>query len=261
MPPLNTHLLIADRLFPRLGWGESALSPFLAGNLVVDANSFTTLPRPRTHLVERWEEATGMGYRRFLLHREELLRRPWAELTEEEQAFVGGYLAHLAADAAWKARLAGLYRRWGIGSWRDLPIPVSVFLTEMSVLCADHFLDFERIVRALRDYPRVPDLFVHVPHAALQHTWEIGRTVMDRPYRRDSFYAMLRLKGVGREALEEERRDHERYGDAARAFILKTGAVEWWIAPLVELAEAALREMFAGKSASPPHASPSSKRL
>ncbi len=244
MPPLNTHLLIAERLFPALEWEEEMLAPFLAGNLVVDANSFTAIPRPRTHLVERGEEATGMGYRRFLIHRQQLLRRPWPELTGEERAFVGGYLAHLAADAAWKARLAGLYRQMGIASWRDLPIPGSVFLTEMSILCADHFRDFERVVAAMRRYARVPDLFSHVPHAALQHTWEIGRAVMDRPYRRKSFYAMLRLKGVGEAALEAERRAHERYGDEARAFILQLGSVEWWIAPSVELAQAALREMF-----------------
>ncbi len=245
MPPLNTHLLIAERLFARLGWEESKLSPFLAGNLVVDANSFTDLPRRRTHLVERRQEAMGIGYRRFLIERDRLLCRPWPMLTAEERALVAGYLAHLAADAAWKARLAGLYRRMGIVSWRDLPVPVSVFLTEMSILCADHFRDFGRIAAALDRYPRLPDLFTHVPHAALQRTWEIGRAAMRRPYRRESFYTMLRLKGVGEAALAKEQEDHARYGDEARALILGVGSVEWWIAPLVELALAALREMLA----------------
>ena len=245
MPPLNMHLLAAERLFPALGWGEERLAPFLAGNLVVDANSFTELPRPRTHLVERRDEAQGRGYRRFLIERDALLRRPWAALAPEEQALAAGYLAHLATDAAWKARMAGLYRQMGIASWRELPIPVSVFLTEMSVLCADHFRDFGRVVSAMEGYPRLPDCFVHVPYAPLQHTWEIGRQVLARPYRRESFYEMLRLKGVGEAALEAERRAHERYGDEARAFILQVGPVEWWLAPMVELAQAALRELLA----------------
>ncbi len=247
MPPLNMHLLIGERLFPLLQaeqGGKARLAPFLAGNLIVDANSFTALPRPATHLVSREEEPRGLGYRRFIATAPRLLRRPPAALTPEEMALASGYLAHLAADAFWKATLHRLYRRLGIASWRDLPFPADVFLTEISVLCTPRFADFPRLARAMQRYRRLPPLFAHVPHAALQRTWQIGRTVLQRPYRRSSYYAMLALKGLPQAEIEAVEAAHRRYGDEARRAILGWGDLDAWLAHIVTNAEAVLREWW-----------------
>ncbi len=251
MPPLNMHLLIGERLFPTLRNADCEahhLAPFLAGNIIVDANSFTELSRPDTHLVERQVEAEGHGYRRFLDRRPTLLRRPWAEMTREERALAAGYLTHLIADAIWKAELRKLYRRLGIRHWREMPVPAGVFLTEVSILCAERFGNFPQISRALQRYPRIPDLFTHVPHEALQRTWAIGREVMQRPYTRASYYKMLRLKGIPSAQLRVIEAQHERYGDMARDFILDMANLDLYLQRIIAHAEAILPTLWNGST-------------
>ena len=148
MPPLNTHLVIAEQVFSHLEqFEDSEYGAFLIGNLVVDVNAFTSVERRATHFVGRLHEDGEAAFTRscenFFSQRRWLLQRPWSVLTSEERAFVGGYLCHLAADESWKAMVARLPQVLKIDSMEALPAPSTVLLTVFSVLSHALYADFD----------------------------------------------------------------------------------------------------------------------
>lgn len=102
------HLVIAEQLWPVLAerWGGSR-SHFLFGNLAPDVDKFCPgLEQATTHLAGK--DGTNAWLtersRRFIDRQPELLRAPFADLAPDEQAFVLGYVCHLAADEASTSR-------------------------------------------------------------------------------------------------------------------------------------------------------------
>jgi hypothetical protein len=108
MAPLITHLWIAEQIWPLLAeqWG-AFYGDFLFGNLAVDVDKFCPeLEQETTHLVGK-DETDGwltQRSRRFIDRQAELLRAPFSRLVPAEQAFVLGYLLHLAVDEATTGR-------------------------------------------------------------------------------------------------------------------------------------------------------------
>ncbi len=124
MPPLNTHLIIGERVFPHLSLDETVYGPFLLGCLLVDVNGFTNIDRRVTHFVGRLEEdgtdAFTKSCSNFLSQLDGLLRYTWDDLSPEARAFVIGYLCHLAADEPWKAWGMDIQQALNIDSFGSL---------------------------------------------------------------------------------------------------------------------------------------------
>jgi hypothetical protein len=238
MPPLTTHLVVAEQVFPPLEQFEpSEYSTFLVGNLVVDVNSFTDISRRVTHFVGRVDEDGDAAFTKscanFLKQRERLLSRPWTKLTLEEHAFVTGYLCHLAADEPWKALGARLQQLLGLNSLEDMPVPPAVTLTAFSVLSHALFVDFTAVGEALCA-ATVPDVFTHVAHADFLRMWDIVRLPLLKADSPESFFEMLARSGKDAAALQIIREQHARYWDEAVALIEQVGGVEAFVTEAVE---------------------------
>ncbi len=249
MPPLNTHLVIGERLFPTLPLDEATYGDFLLGGLIADVNSFGALDRRDTHLVGRIDEDGEAAYTQscanFLRRRETLLRYPWDALDAGERAFVAGYFGHLAADETWKAIDARYRREHNIRSWREVPVPADVFLTAFSVESQPHYRDFDAVAAALRPIEAVPDLFTHVPHADVTWMWRAIKPALLAPYTAASYFDILARKGVSLEQLRAVRAEHARYWDAAFTLIADRGGVAAFLAEAVAHAAATLPALFA----------------
>jgi len=237
MPPLTTHLVVAERVFPHLEqFSASEYGAFLAGNLVVDVNSFTDVSRRVTHFVGRVDEDEYKAFTKscanFLKQRERLLSRPWTDLTLEEHAFVTGYLCHLAADEPWKAMGARLQEALGLNSLEDMPVPPVVVLTAFSVLSHALFVDFAAVTAALNTAPP-PDVFTHVAHADFLRMWDIVRLPLLKADSAESFFEMLARSGKDAAELQKVREQHVRHWNAAVALIEQVGGVEVFVAEAV----------------------------
>jgi hypothetical protein len=108
MAPLITHLWIAEQTWPLLAeqWG-AFYGDFLFGNLAVDVDKFCPeLEQETTHLVAKDETDAWLTQRsrRFIDRQAKVLRAPFSALEPTEQAFVLGYVLHLAADEATTSR-------------------------------------------------------------------------------------------------------------------------------------------------------------
>ena len=240
MPPLTTHLVVAERVFPHLSqFSADEYGAFLTGNLVADANSFTSVARRTTHFVGRVDEDGDAAFTEscanFLAQRERLLARPWAGLMPEERAFVAGYLCHLAADESWKALGVRLQQLLGLKSLQDMSIPPAVTLTAFSVLSHALFVDFAAVTATL-DTALLPDVFTHVAHADFLHMWDIVRLPLSQGDSPESFFEMLARSGKDAAELQKVREQHARHWDTAVALIEQVGGVEAFIMEAVERA-------------------------
>lgn len=240
MPPLTTHLVVAERVFPHLKeFSADEYGAFLTGNLVVDVNSFTSVTRRTTHFVGRLDEDGEAAFTEscvnFLDQRERLLSRPWSDLTPEERAFVAGYLCHLAADEPWKALGARLQQELGLTSLQDMTVPPAVVLTAFSVLSHALFADFAAVTAALHTAP-LPDVFTHVAHADFLRMWDIVRLPLLKGDSPESFFEMLARSGKDAAELEKVREQHTCHWDTAVALIEQVGSVEAFVAEAVERA-------------------------
>ena len=237
MPPLTTHLVVAERVFPHLSqFSADEYGAFLTGNLVVDVNSFTTVARRTTHFVGRLDEDGDAAFTKscanFLNQRERLLQHPWGDLTPEERAFVTGYLCHLAADEPWKALGVRLQQLLGLNSLQDMPVPPAVALTAFSVLSHALFVDFAAVTATL-DTALLPDVFTHVAHADFLRMWDIVRLPLSKGDSPESFFEMLARSGKDAAELQKVREQHTRHWDAAVALIKQVGGVEAFVAEAV----------------------------
>lgn len=238
MPPLTTHLVVAERVFPHLSqFSVTEYGAFLMGNLVVDANGFTSVARRTTHFVGRVDEDGDAAFTescaQFLAQRARLLARPWNGLTPEERAFVAGYLCHLAADEPWKAMGARLQQELGLASWQDMAVPPAVILTAFSVLSHTLFWDFSAVIAALQTAP-LPDVFTHVAHADFLRMWDIVRLPLLKGDSPESFFEMLARSGKDAIELEKVREQHARHWDAAVALIEQVGGVKAFVEEAVK---------------------------
>lgn len=104
MAPFLTHLVVGERVWAALGElqpGPGTYGAFLFGCLAPDVDKFCHgLEQSTTHFVAKDEAGTWAWRRsqRFLEEQTALLRAPFHTLEAVEQAFVLGYLCHIAAD-------------------------------------------------------------------------------------------------------------------------------------------------------------------
>jgi hypothetical protein len=239
MAPIVMHAVIGERVFPQVEplAQTRALGAFLLGCMLVDVNGFSDLDRRQTHFsgrpTEEGEVAFSQGTRTFLSQLDQWVQRPWFGLAAEEQAFVAGYLCHLAADEAWKSAIWRALWSMGITDGDQLPIPGGVILTAYSFLSVEHYLDAAAVADALR-HATVPDVLTHVPHEALLRMWRIIQPCSMDEFTLACYLAMLEAKGRSAAEVAEQRRVHERYLEDAKAFIQETFDVPTMIQATVD---------------------------
>jgi hypothetical protein len=239
MAPIVMHAVIGERVYPQIEQlaQTEAYGSFLLGCMLVDVSGFSDLDRRQTHFVGRpdedGEDAFREGSIAFLSQLDTLLQRPWDALLPGEQAFVAGYLCHLAADEAWKEVTWRAMWAMGLTSADQLPIPSGVLLTAYSVLSTEHYRDAAAVARALRQ-ATVPDVLTHVPHEALVRMWRIVKPHVHEGQTVASYLAMLERKGRTAAEVAAARQQHERHMDEAIAFVQELSDVEETIQATVD---------------------------
>jgi hypothetical protein len=244
------HLVIGERVYPlieQLTQTEATLGTFLLGCLLVDVNAFSDIDRRETHFVGRpdedGEDAFSEGSASFLLRRDSLLQHPWETMQASEQAFVAGYLCHLASDEAWKE--IGWRTLWamGITSLDELPVPGGVLLTAYSVLSAELYHDFDSVAAALRE-AAVPDVLTHVPHRALQDMWDVFKPHALDGQTPASYLRMLERRGISAVEIAVRRQQHEMYMDEAIALAQEMFDVETILQAAVDRSVRAIPQLW-----------------
>lgn len=223
MAPTITHLVIGERVFAELGQFDSAdYGAFLLGCILVDVHICSDIDRRATHFAERFDRGGGDAFNRscanFLGRLDSLLVRPWDRLMSARQAFIAGYLCHLAADEDWKRFDVEVMDTLGMRWWVDLAVPVSVIMTAFDVLGSELYGDSAAVTSALDDVS-IPNVFVHVSYDAFQATWNtIKMHVMDGSTP-ESYLKILGRLGKTEGKIRAERRRHEAYWEDAVALV------------------------------------------
>jgi hypothetical protein len=230
MAPLITHLIVGERVFARLQRFDSvAYGPFLLGCVLVDVHGFSDIDRRVTHCVGRLHEDGDDAFRKscdnFLERLDGLLVRPWRELKQHEQAFVAGYLCHLAVDEVSKQSTYEIMQKLGISSLADLPVPGGVLLSAFAALTRELHGDFSTVASALES-ASIPHVLTHVSHDDFQAMWEISKEWMRDGCPHELYIEMLRRMGKTGAQVEAARREREAHWDAAVALAQETGEVE-----------------------------------
>jgi hypothetical protein len=254
MAALTTHLVIGERVYPQvepLGASSSLYGAFLLGCLLPDVNAFSEIDRRETHFVGRIGQdgltALTKSCTRFLACRGRILRRPWDSLSDEERAFVAGYLCHLAADEAWKSFGWRSLRKLGIAAVGQLRapmgVPMGVLTTAGSVLSAELYLDFPAVALALQE-ACIPDVFNHVPYGAFVGMWDVLQ-----PYALDgrtygAYLKLLASRGRSKAEIEAAHREYEGHWEDAVALIHDMGGVEAAVLFCVERATGMLPRLW-----------------
>ncbi|MEM7344875.1 MAG: zinc dependent phospholipase C family protein [Chloroflexota bacterium] len=103
MAPFNTHFLVAEKIWPDLPnrW-QPYYGQFCFGCVAPDVDKTSkTLTQIDTHFFDQTSGYEAMVTKRtamFLAKQHDFLTRPFAELAPDAQAFILGYLCHLAVD-------------------------------------------------------------------------------------------------------------------------------------------------------------------
>ena len=223
----TTHLVVGERVFPQIAplatWPRKrqVYGAFLLGCVLVDVHVFSDIDRQRTHLRDglygKGDLAFDKSCIRFLRALAGLLARPWQALRPEEQAFVAGYLCHLATDEAWMAFCWRILDQLGLERWSALPVPGGVLMTAYHVLSRALFRDFAAVAEALVAAP-IPQAMTHVPHEAFVHAWQIARAHILEGHTPGSYLRMLERMGAGEAEVRAARAAHEAHWEAALAF-------------------------------------------
>lgn len=136
MAPFLTHLVVGERVWAALDGKHLATAhygTFLFGCLAPDVDKFCHgLEQSTTHFLAKDEAGTWVWRRsqRLLEDQAQLLRAPFDALEAAEQAFVVGYLCHVATDEI-TGRGAQVIRGQNAGSG-STPLPhVDAILTAM----------------------------------------------------------------------------------------------------------------------------------
>ncbi len=242
MATLIAHLVIGERLsatLRRLRASSTVYGAFLLGCVLVDANNTSDLERHQTHLVKLSDQevggATTGSCATFLKLRDALLLRRWSTLTEPEQAFVAGYLCHLAADEAWLEVSQGLLEGLGLEAWDDLPIPAEVMVVTFNALSQGLFHDFPAIASALEG-AAIPGILTHVSQGTFQRMWDVARAYVLDGGGLDSYLGLLEGQGRPNADVETVREQSDRYGGEATALIQAAGGIERFTRPAIERA-------------------------
>jgi hypothetical protein len=238
MAPILTHLVVGERIFPQIAAPlptPEAHGAFLLGCILVDVNSFEpAIARRVTHFIGPKDQVGRRSFtdssRNFIQQQARLLRRPWQALTAAEQAFVAGYLCHLAADESWKLTSDRWWERLGVDSVKDFPMPPDVFLTAFSVLSGATLVDPDAVA-ALLAQSTIPDVLTHVTLADFERTWQIVQpyALENTP---EAYFELRARQGQSAAEVDRVRQSHARYWELALTLIRDLGGVE----PYLQLA-------------------------
>ncbi|MBS3784550.1 MAG: zinc dependent phospholipase C family protein [Anaerolineae bacterium] len=254
MATLIAHLVIGERVAATLGHLRSSptvYAAFLLGCVLVDANRYADLERHQTHLVKlsngEGGGATTGSCATFLKRRDSLLLRRWSTLTEPEQAFVAGYLCHLAADEAWLEVSRGLLEELGLETWKDLPVPAEVMVVTFNALSQDLLDDFSAVASALEGAV-IPGILRHVSQHTFQRMWDVARGYVLAGGGLDSYLGLLEAQGRPDTDVETVRQQVDRYGGEATALVQAAGGMERFIQPAVERAVHVIPQLWHERS-------------
>jgi len=255
MASLVTHLVIGERVFAQLPQLDAAnYAPFLLGCLLVDVNNLPGIDRRRTHfagtLTEDGPAAFTTMCTGFLRQCDDILLRPWNELDGNGQAFVAGYLCHLAADEEWKRLAWSTLSSRGIESVAELPVPGGVLMTAFSVMSNKTFINHPAIVMAL-SAATVPDVLTHVPHAAFQAMWNLIQAHVINGHTPESFFELLQREGRPNAEVQVIRERHARYWDEALALIRDMGGIELYVQRAAQHSLEVIPRLWAERVGSP----------
>lgn len=238
MAPLVTHLVIGERVFAQLQqFDDQEYGSFLLGCVLVDVHGFSHIDRRRTHFAGRLDEdgvdAFSRSCANFLSQLDGLLLPPWSELAGAGQAFVAGYLCHLAVDEDWKRFGWDILHAMGIASLADLPVPGDVVMTAFDVLSSQMHVDFPAIVSVLNGVS-IPNVMTHVPHDVFQAMWDIVEEHVMSGGTPESYFEMLRRLGKTSAEIQAVRQQHEAHWEDAVELIQNFGGVQPRIQAMVQ---------------------------
>lgn len=225
-----THLVVGERVFKQathLIPTAAVYGCFLTGCVLVDVHVFHDIDRRKTHFVGRFEEgkdAYSKSCSNFLDQLDTLLNHPWNDMTRAEQAFVMGYLCHLAADECWKELGCHVFEKLGITSWVDLPVPFDVLLTAFDFLSRRVLIDPATAFTALQNSP-IPDVFRHVPHETWLHQWNLIQEYVGSDGTPWAYIKMLERAGEPSDKIQEAKRQHDIYWEDAIKIFNSIGGV------------------------------------
>ena len=203
MAPFNTHFLIAEKVWPELQngpWAEH-YGQFCFGCVAPDVDKASaTLSQRDTHFNDRTTDYELMASARtsaFMAQQAQFLKHPLAELPAAGQAFVLGYVCHLAVDEVSK-------HLWRQETWRKFKHvrPTSAF----AVL--DEFVwqqteNYEAIRHALAAIEAL-DVLNPVPLTDLQHMLRGVQTFVAARSLEQEYLALIDLFDADRSAEERQ---------------------------------------------------------
>jgi hypothetical protein len=245
MASLIPHLVVGEKVFDHTRWfSDYDYGAFLLGCMLVDVHCCSSLEREVTHFAKRsgdnGQRSFDKSCRNFIDILDDLLFQPWDSMLSSEQAFVAGYLCHLAADEEWKRLDWEINAELGLNWWLDLGIPVEVILTVFDSLSIKHFENPARIMEALGDVS-IPKIFRHVPYDILVKAWDIIEILAREGGTTETYCEMLKRSGKQEEEIEIAFHHHDIYWDKARAFVCDfLGGVE---PRIISMTEHALQQM------------------
>jgi hypothetical protein len=231
MAPLNTHLIVGERVFAQLRQFDStSCGAFLLGCVLVDVHGFSKIDRRVTHFVGRLNEDGKDAFQKscdnFLKRLATLLIHPWHELEQQEQAFVTGYLCHLATDEVSKQMTYEMMQKLDITSLTNLPVPGGILLSAFASLTSEMYGDFASIASALHAV-EVPQVLLHVPHENFQAMWDIAQDWLANGCPYELYIEMLKRMGKTEMQIETARRERRFYWDEAVTLVREMGKVEY----------------------------------
>jgi hypothetical protein len=199
MAPFLTHLAVGEQVWDQLGEQAPPLDcygTFLFGCLAPDVDKVCEgLGQNTTHFVGKEESRFYMWQRteRFLKHQTDFVRAPFPALGSQEQAFVMGYVCHVATDEQ-TARLAATLMEETAASGRILP-NVDAVLTAID----PHYWAMARapdkILGALENAEIPGNTLVFAPEECLQAMYLIILPQVKEEGGLESYMKMLRRQG------------------------------------------------------------------
>ncbi len=173
MAPFNTHFLIAENIWPQLdGPWQAHYGQFCFGCVAPDVDKLSTaLTQKDTHFFDRNGNRELMASHRtatFLQQQQSFLYKPFAQLSPQGQAYVLGYLCHLAVDEVSKYM-------WNFDTWKYFqdtgPAPAFAALDELARWQTKHYqaiMESLGKIKVLNLIPRIPptdlESFLHGIH-------------------------------------------------------------------------------------------------
>lgn len=177
MAPFLSHLVIGERVWLALEGRRPAsdgYGVFLFGCLAPDVDKFCPgLEQGTTHFLPKDEGRTWVHRRtmHFLEHPDRYLRAPFSALAPAEQAFVLGYVCHVAADEATGQLAERIYRRL-ISADEPVPGPDAV-LTAVDPRLWSMAMDPAAMIAALHQISIPAETLPFAPAECLQALYRV----------------------------------------------------------------------------------------